>query len=390
MYSFDAEIFNISSVQIRELAPVAATTPIQDATMGPFPTFGLAVITITDEDGHIGEAPVFRSYNHILENCLLPILLHSQDVPYGVLYPQLYWAIRNEGFRGPAAAMLGQVELALYDLAARRAGVPLHRYLNTTNNSVKVYGSGGGTNYSLEELEREASYFAAAGADCYKMKVGMDFGTRMAEDVARVKFVRRILGNNIRLAVDANQIWTCEEALRFIDLTAGENLAWFEEPVHSADLQQIGELCKRTPLAISYGESERSGKVFPTLVELGVRHLQPVPTHLAAIQEWMNVRDLATRHQLEFSSGGYSLFTAGLMASAGAQCQVEYLYCIMRGLEVYFNVRPDWKNGRFYLPEIPGMPVRIDWDYCDQHKAITKNNLWTKKNIRKYQAIVSL
>jgi L-alanine-DL-glutamate epimerase-like enolase superfamily enzyme len=205
MYKIDNEVFRILKARIRALEPSRAVTPFQDATMGPFQTFGIAILTLEDEDGTIGEAPVFSSYNNILESFILPILLHNQNLPYSELYPQLYWSIRNEGFRGQASALLGQIDLALYDLAARRHKVPLHKYLNAERNCARFYGSGGGTNYSLKELETELSVFLEAGADCYKMKVGKDFGAKMKEDVERVKFVRQLMGKDIKLAVDANK-----------------------------------------------------------------------------------------------------------------------------------------------------------------------------------------
>ncbi|MBC9930593.1 enolase C-terminal domain-like protein [Chitinophaga qingshengii] len=390
MYSIDQEIFYIRSITIRVLAPVKAVIPIQDATMGPFPAFGIALMTIMDEDGYTGEVPVYSSYDNILEASLVPLLLYNDGMPYHELYKQLYWSIRNEGFRGPASALLGQIDMALHDLAARRKGVPLHRYLGAGRSEMKVYGSGGGTNYSYKELEQEVAYFTGMGVDCYKMKVGKGFGTCMQEDAERVLFVRSLLGNKIRLAVDANQIWTTDEALRFIELTATAELAWLEEPIHSAALDQITQLCKRTDMKIAYGESERSAKVFPALVNAGVSHLQPVPGHLAGIKEWSAVKELAGRFSLEFSSGGYSLFTASLMAVAGEACQVEYLHAIMAGLETYFGTRPEWKNGRFYLPEVPGLAVRVNWQEAEQQDKVIHKKVWDKRNVREYRPVVSL
>lgn len=390
MHKIDDEIFNITKAHIRVLEPVKAVTSFEDATMGPFRNFGIAILSLEDEDGFIGESPVFHSYTNIFENCLLPNLFHNNNDCYKTLYHRMYWAIRNEGFRGPAAALLGQVDVALHDLAAKRKKLPLHKYLNSTRNNVKVYGSGGGANYSLRELEEEISFFLEAGVGCYKMKVGKDFGTKMQEDAERVKFVRSILGKNIRLAIDANQIWNCEQALRFIDLTAKHDIAWFEEPVHSAALDQIEQLCKSTALKISYGESERTALVFPTLVNAGVRHLQPVPTQIGGVNEWMQVRDLAAKEDIEFSSGGYSWFTASFIASANEECTVEYLHSLMTGLEQYFSVHPKWKNGTFELPDIEGMPVRVDWDYCQKKNLIKGMQSWQNNEMAKYRPVVTM
>lgn len=390
MCQIDNEIFNIVRIQIRSLQPVPTVVPFQDATMGPFATHGLSIITIEDENGQVGEAPVYQSYTNILKSCLFPILFHSHNAPYKEFYPQLYWSIRNEGFKGPAGALLGQMDMALYDLAARRKNIPLYKYIGAKRNAVKMYGSGGGVNYSYSELEDEIATFMKAGVDCYKMKVGKDFGTKLQEDIERVKFVKQLLGPNIRLAVDANQIWTCDNALRFLDAVGEENIHWLEEPVHSASYEQIAMLCKKTSVTIAYGESERTAKIFPTLVNSGVRHLQPVPMQIGSIREWMEVRDLAQRHGFDFSSGGYSLYTSSLMASAAENCPVEYLYSLMYGLEKYFLEYPQWKEGKFFLPEIAGLPVRINWELCYKENRVTAREEWNRNHIPEYKPSVSI
>ena len=390
MNPIDNEIFNVQKIRIRVLAQVPSVTPFQDATMGPFPDFGISIITIEDEDGNIGEAPVYNTYTNILESCLFPILFHSHAVPYKDFYPRLYWSIRNEGFKGAASALLGQIDMALYDLASRRKHTPLYRYIGAERNEVKMYGSGGGTNYTLQELEREVQLFLDAGTTCYKMKVGKDFGQKIEEDISRVKFVQQLIGNRMKLAVDANQIWSCTDALKFIDAVGEEGLHWLEEPLHSAAYEQIEELCKKTTISIAYGESERTSKIFPTLVNCGVRHLQPVSTQIGGLKEWMEVRDLCQQQKIQFSSGGYSLYSTALMTSAEDTGMVEYLYSIMHGLEAYFLVRPTWKNGRFILPETAGFPVRIDWDYCYKENKVIAERIWEKQNVREYNPVVSM
>jgi len=391
MARIDNEIFDITGIQIRVLNPVKNVLPFQDATMGPFHTFGMAIITLEDADGNIGEAPVFSTYINVLETCLFPILLHSPNILYKALYPALYWSIRNEGFRGQAAALLGQIDMALHDLASRRNRAPLHKYLGTEKSSVKVYGSGGGTNYTCKELEEEVSFFLDKGVEYYKMKVGKNFGKQIDEDAERVKFVQRLIGNQCKLAVDANQIWTYEETLTFIDKIDIGNIAWLEEPVHSAAYDQIQKLCERVTVPVSYGESERSGKTFPILSELGVKHLQPVPTQLSGIKEWSDVRDLAESKGLMFSSGGYSFYTAFLLATAGDNAMLENLRCIMEGLEEYLLVMPEWeKNGYMKLPDVDGLPVRIDWEYCVRENKISKCFAWSRQTVKPYSAIVTL
>jgi L-alanine-DL-glutamate epimerase-like enolase superfamily enzyme len=212
----------------------------------------------------------------------------------------------------------------------------------------------------------------------------------MQEDIERVKFVRKLIGNDIKLAVDANQIWNVDKALQFIRAVESENIAWFEEPVHSASLTEIELLCKKSPVAISFGESERSGKVFPSLKNAGVQHLQPTPYHLSSLKEWMYARDIAIESNLDFSSGGYSLYTASVMAATPEKFRVEYLYTLMYGLESYFSIYPKLENGRFLLPEIEGSPIRIDWDYWYRKDKIKMNKIWKAEKTNHYSPSVQL
>ncbi|GAA4171192.1 enolase C-terminal domain-like protein [Sphingobacterium ginsenosidimutans] len=390
MNRIEQEIFNIQKISIRVLEPVATITPFQDATMGPFPSFGLSIIRIEDADGYVGEAPVYNSYNNILETCLFPILFHCEGMSYQEFFPKLYWSIRNEGFKGAASALLGQVDMALHDLAASRQGVPLYRYIGGERNRVKIYGSGGGTNYTLQELENEVALFLDAGVDCYKMKIGKDFGTNMAADIDRVKHVRKLAGDQMQVAVDVNQIWSSADVFRFIDAIGEDELCWLEEPLHSAAYDQIEELCKRTSVAVAYGESERTSKIFPMLANCGVKHLQPVPTQFGGIREWMEVRDLCAKRNLQLSSGGYSLYSSFLMTTASENSTIEYLYSLMYGLEKYFMIRPTLEKGHFHLPESAGLPVRIDWDYCFKENKIVREQVWLKQDLPGYNPLVSM
>lgn len=382
------EIFNIRAIQIRILEDVPAVTPFQDSSMGPFRSLNLSILTVEDEEGHIGEGPVMGPYIHILQSCVFPHLLHTRGVRYRDLYPLLYWAIRNEGFRGPASSLLGQVDLALHDLACRRRGVPLHQYLHGTRSFANAYGSGAGTNYSYEDLEREMGYFMDQGFSCIKMKVGMHFGVDIKQDIERVKVVRSLIGKNVRLAVDANQIWTVTQALEFLRGVEDQDIAWFEEPVHSASLSDIACLSAQTSVSLSFGESEKSSKVFPELKKAGVRHLQPAPTHLASVGEWLDVRDLAEESGLALSSGGNPFYAAALIATASEGAQVEYLYTLMDGLREYFSEYPVLENGRFVLPELEGIPIRIDWERLERKNKVLAWKTWTSAEVGQYRPLV--
>ncbi|WP_449439674.1 hypothetical protein [Pedobacter steynii] len=104
----------------------------------------------------------------------------------------------------------------------------------------------------------------------------------------------------------------------------------------------------------------------------------------------MEIRDLCENRDLQFSSGGYSIYSAFLMTSAKRGAMIEYLYSLMYELEKYFLIKPLLEKGRFYLPEIEGLPVRINWDYCYKENKIVRERLWEKHNVSKYSPVVSM
>jgi L-alanine-DL-glutamate epimerase-like enolase superfamily enzyme len=370
----------IREVRVRAMKPYPLPRPFYDATMGPFNSFPFATIELLDEDGTTGEAPFFAAAITLLESLLLPRLLGRKGT-HQELFREWYWAIRNEGFRGHASAMLGQLDLALYDLAARRAGKPLHRYLGSTRDWAHVYGSGGGTNLTEEELIEEMTGFVRSGFRVLKMKIGRNFGSEPQRDLERVKLVRQAIGNDIALAIDANQTWPVKQALEVAHQMAPLNIAWFEEPVHSAALHEIEAFCAQTPIPASFGESERSGKVFPALIAAGVKHLQPIPGYLTGIGEYLEVMEMAERMGLAFSSGGYSQAHAQLVAVAGESAHTELLIPVIGPLDAYLSLKPLLKDGRYHLPPEPGLCFRVDWEGIKRSGQLLLDKVW-KSNLQ--------
>jgi L-alanine-DL-glutamate epimerase-like enolase superfamily enzyme len=356
--------------------------------MGPFETFGISAIHLRDADGNEGEAPTTNQLA-MLEAMLLPRLLREVPTAYSELYHDMYWAIRNTGFRGPAASTLGGVDLALHDLAARRAGKPLHRYLGATRDWAAVYGSGGGVNLTERELIDEMTGFVGRGFTSLKMKVGKNFGREMDEDVRRVKAVRKIVGPGPRLAVDANQTWAAEQALEFAKRIADQTIAWFEEPVHSADLSEIRTVCESSPIPVAMGESEMCGRVFPSLAEAGVTHLQPAVHQLSGVDEWLATRDLALSRGLAFSSGGFSQYVCQLIATAPETTETELLVPIIGTLDPLFKRKPQLRHGRYHLTDEPGISIRVDWDRLTKENQISIDKRWKRGDISASRPLVN-
>lgn len=339
------------------LNPIVVDPPFFDSSGGPFDTTPTECwLELYDENGIVGQAPC----GPLMESVILPLIMNGQTLPYEQWYNKLYWKLRNNGFSGEAINELGRLDLALHDLMAKRAQLPLHRLLGADRDWAKVYASGCGTNLTIQQMEKEVACFLDGGYDCMKMKIATNFGTQLDRDVERIRIVREMIGPDRRLAIDANQIWTADEAMAFFDRVSQYNLAWFEEPVHSHNFRELRKITKRCPVPVGMGESVKNYYMLEAYVDCGVGQLQPIPTNQCSVMDWLKGRDLAYRSGIEFTAGGISHLTASYVASGREEDMVEYLYPIMHPLRPWMKRVPEEKDGKFILDTLPGAALEPD------------------------------
>ena len=223
------------------------------------------------------------------------------DVP-GV-WAQMVAAIRNLGRPGICSMAIAAVDTGLWDLKARLLGRPLAALLGAVRDRVPVYGSGGFTSYTDEELVAQLTGWAADdGIPRVKMKVGTAWGSRPRRDLERVARVREALGDEVELYVDANGGYNRKQAVRLGQAFAGQGVTWFEEPVSSDDLDGLHEVRDRTSAEVAAGEYGYDLAYFRNMVEAGaVDCLQADVSRCAGITEWLRVAALAAAHGLELS-----------------------------------------------------------------------------------------
>src|SRR5215469_6575680 len=139
-------------------------------------------------------------------------------------------SVRNMGRPGIASMAIAAVDIALWDLKARLLDLPLVKLLGAVREAVPIYGSGGFTTYSSEQLQSQLRGWVEQGIPCVKMKIG----THPADDLSRVHAAREAIGVDAQLYVDANGAYTRKQALAWADAFRAYGVTWFEEPV-SAD-----------------------------------------------------------------------------------------------------------------------------------------------------------
>ena len=143
-------------------------------------------------------------------------------------------SIRNLGRPDIASMAIAAVDSALWDSEGAPARVALVTLLGATRESAPIYGSGGFTSYSREQLQRQLGGWVAEGIPRVKMKIGRE----PSADPQRVADAREAIGEGTELFVDANGAYSRKQALALADTFAKLGVTWFEEPVSSDDLEE--------------------------------------------------------------------------------------------------------------------------------------------------------
>jgi L-alanine-DL-glutamate epimerase-like enolase superfamily enzyme len=164
-------------------------------------------------------------------------------------------ACRNLGTRGLVMQAISAVDIALWDLRARQLGAPLTVLLGgSTSDSVPVYGSGGFTTLSEEELAGQVDSWLSAGCSAVKIKIGQDWGRHEDRDLARVTGLVDLVGPEIACMVDANGGYGRAQARRVGAALDSLGVSWFEEPVSSDDLAGLRTIAGAVRCDVAAGE----------------------------------------------------------------------------------------------------------------------------------------
>lgn len=204
--------------------------------------------------GHSGLGYTFAddATASVIHHELRPVLEGADVLETGKRFADMQTAIRNMGRDGITSMAISAVDIALWDLKGKLLDAPVCMLLGAARASVPVYGSGGFTSYSIDELCEQLAGWVHAGIPRVKMKVGRDPGA----DVERVRRAREAIGDEAELFVDANGAYSRKQALAFAEAFAQSRVSWFEEPVYHQDFEGLAGIRERTPAGMDVSAGE--------------------------------------------------------------------------------------------------------------------------------------
>jgi L-alanine-DL-glutamate epimerase-like enolase superfamily enzyme len=280
-------------------------------------------------------------------------------------FPPAQWV----GRAGITQLALAAVDIALWDLKAKACGLPLWRLLGGAKpDGIPAYNTDGGwLSLSKQQLaDNSRRIVEEEGFRGFKMKVGLP-NTR--QDVERVEAVRRVIGPDIRLMVDANGCYDLPTAIELGRHLEDVEVAWFEEPLWYDDVEGHQRLAESIRVPIALGEQLYSLDAFNAFLSAkAVHYLQPDGTRLGGITECWRVADLARAHRLPVAPHAGDMTQVHLqLALAHPDCvTLEYipwtLECFVEPVVV--------ADGRFVAPQLPGAGTELRADAVERFGVI--------------------
>jgi mandelate racemase len=345
---------------IRALRARAVDIPLDrpiETALATITTSPVVLIDLTAEDGVTGSSYVF-CYTPLVMAPLVR-LLHNLDEQLqglpaspgetGLRLESLFRVLGTSGLVGMAVA---GIDIALWDLAGKIAGVSLRRLLGSSRTSVPVYA--GIRSMQPEDAAREAIAARERGFVAVKVKLG---GRSLEDDLAVVRRVREAAGGDIEIMADYNQSLTVEEALRRGVVLDGEGLAWIEEPTRAGDDAGHARLAQALQTPIQLGENWWSPEEMGRSIAAGASDFATVDAvRIGGVSGWRRAASLAESAGLPVSSHRYPEVSASLLAATPTAQWLEYVDTVSPVLAEPIRV----ERGQVLVPDASG--TGLEWN----------------------------
>lgn len=356
----------ITKLDLRTVS-VPLPSPIPSARI-VIKTADCVLVTLETDEGVAGEGMVFTLNGHRLAvlhetlRSLEPLVLGLDPAMSGAFWSRAWADIAFLGHRGATVVGMSGIDMALWDLRGKQAGLNVGRLIGACRDTLPIYRSGSlRLSSSIDQLQAEAAGFVKDGYRAMKMSLGKP---GIQEDVDRVRAVRQAIGPGVRLMADCNQQFTPDRAIRLGRRLEEFELAWIEEPVPYHDHAGEAAVAAALDTPVASGESEyaRFG-MMDMLQRKSADILMPDLQRMGGPTEFLKVAHVAEVFNTPISPHLFTEMSLSLAAALPNALIVEHMpwFAPLYGAPIALDA-----EGNVKVPTAPG------WGYSFDPEAVAR------------------
>ena len=323
---------------------------------------------VETDEGHVGFGLTARFLTRAVASALtddiLPAVRDLDPRDLEAVHERVGRVVSERGIMtGANLAATSCLDLALWDLIGKAAGRTVAQLLGGYRDSASVYMTYGFGNYDRDQLADLARELIDGGHRRLKMLVGVP-GLGWPEDAARVRHVRGAIGDDITLALDANEGYSVNDAVRLCRAIDDCNIAWLEDPVRNNDIRDLQHLRRHTAIPLAAGQMDGHSSRFRQYLENdAIDILLPNPMFNGGMTETRRVAYLAQIYEKPLSdAGGATYFSLHHVAGFRNGTHVECHFKSKFMEENLFVDAPKPRDGRLRIPDAPGFGLTVNRD----------------------------
>ena len=324
-------------------------------------TFSHVVVEIETDEGLTGCGEAYghgvpRAVAEVVNEVLRPLLVGEDSSDIAGLARKMFHRTHLFGRYGVTTFAISGVDIALWDLAGKRAGVPLYQLLGgAESREVKAYASL--VRYSdRDQMAADAEKASGEGYEMLKLH---------QIDVESIRRGREAMGGEPFLTVDVNCEWQPHQAVEMAVAMDEYELHWLEEPVWPPeDFRGLAKVMEDSAVPLAAGENACTAHQFRHMIdERAVRYPQPSVVKVGGVSEFLKVATLAEAANMELAPhspyfGPGFVATLHLIAHTRRARWIEKLYCDLE--TSIYTPALEIEDGVYTIPEGPGLGVEVD------------------------------
>lgn len=305
--------------------------------------------------GTIAGAP--RVVQTILEQEAKSVLMGQDPAFPKKIRADLWKRLEYQGMQGVTQFALSAVDIAVWDILGKAAGLPVYKMLGAYRDRMPAYAMCGWyrpNDKDHSQYKRSIDEALELGYRAFKVKVGL-YG--LDDDVDRIEFGRKAAGKDIKIMVDANQVFTRPEAIRRGKVYQQLGCFWLEEPLPPYDLDGFAEVAAALDMRVATGENLYNKHAFmELLLRKGVDVVQPDNRRAGGPTEWMEIGAIADGFGVELASHG------------GGPVNMNILCAMPNAIYMETGGKQKMIAGEVLAPEEPGMSSETSREHIAKYK----------------------